>query len=198
MAVFTMTSAASGTRKPKRLVPNPLGESAELERKYFSIREWRGQDLISLLFRTSIRLQTTFDRRFLQFGITAQEAAVLLRCVEEGRTSAGKLAQAMRRDKGKITRFVNRLEAAKLLTRIRNQHDHRLQIIQATKFGHRLAPKFRAIFEEIRGQFLEGIQISDIDHLGTLLAQVYENAGRLHEDRASRKPRKNSNRRPPG
>jgi hypothetical protein len=27
---------------------------------------------------------------------------------------------------------------------------------------------------------------------------VYENAGRLHEDRTSRRPRKNSKRRPPG
>jgi DNA-binding MarR family transcriptional regulator len=174
-------------------LPNPFAEGAETETKYNGTREWRGEDLISLLFRTSIRLQTTFDRRFAQFGITAQEAAVLLRCVEAGETSAGKLAQAMGRDKGKITRFVNRLEAAKLLTRIRSRHDHRLHIIEATKCGHRLAPKFRAIFEEIRGQFLEGVGTSDIHQLGTVLEQVYENAGRLYEDRVSGRPRKNSN-----
>jgi DNA-binding MarR family transcriptional regulator len=193
MAVFTMASAARRARKPKGYLPNPFAEGAETETKYNGIREWRGEDLISLLFRTSIRLQTTFDRHFAQFGITAQEAAVLLRCVEAGETSAGKLAQAMGRDKGKITRFVNRLEAAKLLTRIRSRHDHRLHIIEATKCGHRLAPKFRAIFEEIRGQFLEGVRTSDIHQLGTVLEQVYENAGRLYEDRVSGRPRKNSN-----
>src|SRR5271169_1055482 len=106
MAAFTKTSTARRTRKSRGFMPDPFGAYAEADRNTIGIREWRGEDLISLLFRTSIRLQTTFDRRFAEFGITAQEAAVLVRCVEAGETSAGKLAQAIGRDKGKITRFV--------------------------------------------------------------------------------------------
>jgi DNA-binding MarR family transcriptional regulator len=179
MAAFTMKSAARRTRKNKGLMPNPFGEGAELERKYIRIREWRGEDLISLLLRTSIRLQTTFDRRFAQFGITAQGAAVLLRCVEAGETSAGKLAQAMRRDKGKITRFVDRLEASRFLTRTCNPKDHRLLIIKATRLGSRMAPRLRMIFEELREQFFDAILTQDIEQLGSVLSQLYENAGHL-------------------
>jgi DNA-binding MarR family transcriptional regulator len=179
MAAFTMTSEAHGTRKSKGLMPNPFEEGAEPGRKYIGIREWRGEDLISLLFRTSIRLQTTFDRRFAQFGITAQEAALLVRCVEAGETSAGKLAQVMGRDKGKITRFVNRLEASRFLTRTCNSKDHRMLIIKATRRGSRMAPRLRMIFEELREQFFDSILTQDIDQLGSMLSQLYENAGRL-------------------
>jgi DNA-binding MarR family transcriptional regulator len=179
MAAFKMTSTAPRTRNNKGFLANPFLEADEPGRKYVSIREWRGEDLISLLFRTSIKLQTTFDRRFAQFGITAQEAAVLVRCAEAGETSAGKLALAMGRDKGKITRFVHRLEASRLLTRTCNRKDHRLLIIKATRRGSRLAPRLRLIFEQLREQFFAAILTQDIDQAGLLLRQLYENAGRL-------------------
>jgi DNA-binding MarR family transcriptional regulator len=179
MAALTMTSAARRTRKNKGFMPDPFGEYVEPEKKTAGIREWRGEGLISLLFRTSIRLQTTFDRRFVEFGITAQEAAVLVRCVEAGEISAGKLAQAMGRDKGKITRFVSRLEASRFLTRSCNPKDHRLLIIKATRRGSRMAPRLRMIFEELREQFFDAILTQDIDQMGVVLSQLYENAGRL-------------------
>jgi DNA-binding MarR family transcriptional regulator len=179
MAALTMTSAARKTKKNRGFMPDPFGEHAEPERKSTGIREWRGEDLISLLFRTSIRLQTTFDRRFAEFGITAQEAAVLVRCVEAGEISAGKLAEAMGRDKGKITRFVSRLEASRFLTRSSNPKDHRLLIIKATRRGSRMAPRLRMIFEELREQFFDAILTQDIDQMGSVLSQLYENAGRL-------------------
>jgi DNA-binding MarR family transcriptional regulator len=185
MAAFTMNSAARRTRKHKEFMRNPFLDSAPLEGRYIGIREWRGEDLISLLFRTSIRLQTTFDRHFEQFGITAQEAAVLLRCVEAGETSAGKLAQAMGRDKAKITRFVNRLEAGSFLKRICNPHDRRLQIIRATRRGRRMAPQLRVIFEYVRRQFFLGIETPDIHRLTDVLEQVYENAVLISETRST-------------
>lgn len=194
MAAFTMTSAVRRTRKTRGLMPDPFGRYNEPERKAMGIREWRGEDLISLLFRTSIRLQTTFDRRFAEFGITAQEAAVLVRCVEAGEISAGKLAQAMGRDKGKITRFVNRLEASRFLTRNCNPKDHRLQIIKPTRRGSRMAPRLRMIFEELREQFFSAILTQDIDQLGSVLSQLYENAGRLYGANRLEYPARDKNR----
>ena len=185
-----MTSVVRKTRKNRGLVADPFGEYAEPKRRLTGLREWRGEDLISLLFRTSIRLQTTFDRRFAEFGITAQEAAVLVRCVEAGEISAGKLAQAMGRDKGKITRFVSRLEASRFLTRTANPKDHRLLIIKPTRRGARMAPRLRMIFEELREQFFEAILTQDIDQIGAVLTQLYENAGRLQEGDALERRRR--------
>jgi len=167
----------------------PPGSRERSARKYTGIREWQAELSISRLFRTSIRLQTAFDRCFSQFGMTAQEAAVLVHCAEEGEISAGKLAKAMGRDKGKITRFVNRLETGGFLTRRSDPRDHRLLIIKATGKGRRFAPQLKTQFEEVRGQFFEGVLNVDIDKLEAVLSQLHANAERLCEERVHKDAR---------
>jgi DNA-binding MarR family transcriptional regulator len=176
----TSTKTAKSVRLP-RMAP---GKAEKPRWKFASIREWQAELSISRLFRTSIRLQTAFDRCFSQFGMTAQEAAVLLHCAEEGETSAGKLATAMGRDKGKITRFVDRLEASGFLTRKSDPRDHRLLIIKATSKGQRVVPQLKMRFEEVRSQFFEGVLNVDIDKLETVLSQLHANAERLCEEKA--------------
>jgi DNA-binding MarR family transcriptional regulator len=171
------------TGKNGGFLRDPLASARKSEHEYVGIREWQAEISISRLFRTSIRLQTAFDRCFHQFGMTAQEAAVLLHCAEVRETSAGKLAKAMGRDKGKITRFVDRLEHNGLITRKNDPHDHRLLIIKATNKGRRLVPSLKARFEEVRGQFFEGVLNVDIDKLETVLSQLHANAERLCEGR---------------
>lgn len=160
----------------------PLKNGRQPERKYASIGAWHGQEefLISLLLRANTRLQTTFDRCFMRFGMTAQEAAVLVHCVEAEGISAGRLAEAMGRDKSNITRFVDRLEASGFLTRKSDPHDRRLLIINATARGRRVAPRLRIVFDEVRKRVLEGILTDDIERLGSVLSQLYANAARLH------------------
>jgi len=116
--------------------------------------------------------------------MTAQEASVLVHCAEEGETSAGKLARVMGRDKGKITRFVDRLEASGFVSRRNDSRDHRLLIIKATSKGLRFAPQLKTRFEEVRSQFFEGVLNVDIDKLETVLSQLHANAERLCEDKA--------------
>jgi DNA-binding MarR family transcriptional regulator len=169
------------TGKRAGFLRNPPGRGGKTARKFTGIREWQAELSISRLFRTSIRLQTAFDRCFSQFGMTAQEAAVLMHCAEEGETSAGKLARAMGRDKGKITRFVDRLETSGFLTRGSDPRDHRLSIIKATNRGRRVVPHLKMRFEEVRSQFFEGVLNVDIDKLETVLSQLHANAERLCE-----------------
>src|SRR5271169_811028 len=135
--VATIKSMAENTTTGKDggFLRNPLATREKSGRRYVSVREWQAELSISRLFRTSIRLQTAFDRCFSKFGMTAQEAAVLVHCAEERETSAGRLAKTMGRDKGKITRFVDRLEASGFLRRKSDPRDHRLLIIKATTKG---------------------------------------------------------------
>jgi DNA-binding MarR family transcriptional regulator len=174
----------TGAGKRVALLRKTPGKVEKPRWKFASIREWQAELSISRLFRTSIRLQTAFDRCFSQFGMTAQEAAVLLHCAEEGETSAGKLATAMGRDKGKITRFVDRLETGGFLTRKNDPRDHRLLIIKATSKGRRVVPHLKMRFEEVRSQFFEGVLNVDIDKLETVLSQLHANAERLCEEKA--------------
>jgi len=175
-------TTTTGTGKSAGLLRETPGKVDKPGWKFASIREWQAELSISRLFRTSIRLQTAFDRCFSQFGMTAQEAAVLLHCAEEGETSAGKLATIMGRDKGKITRFVDRLETSGFLTRKSDPRDHRLLIIKATSKGRRVVPQLKGRFAEVRSQFFEGVLNVDIDKLETVLSQLHANAERLCEE----------------
>lgn len=184
--VLTANPMAGTTESGKDggFLRNPPARTQRSERKYGGLREWQAELSISRLFRTSIRLQTAFDRCFSQFGMTAQEAAVLVHCTEEGETSAGKLAKVMSRDKGKITRFVDRLETGGFLTRRSDARDHRLSIIKATSKGRRFAPHLKTKFEEVRSQFFQGVLNVDIDKLETVLSQLHANAERLCGEKA--------------
>ena len=138
--------------------------------------EWRKDLLTSWLFQTCIKLQTSLDRRFLRFGMTVQEASVLLRCVEARRITPGRLAIALGRDKGKITRFVDRLESSGLLTRDIDPSDRRFSILKPTAKGKQVARALASVFDSIRKELFVGILESDVLRLGKMLPQLHKNA----------------------
>jgi DNA-binding MarR family transcriptional regulator len=144
--------------------------------KPLRVQEWRKDILTSWLFQTCIKLQTSLDRRFLRFGMTVQEASVLLRCVEARRITPGQLAIALGRDKGKITRFVDRLESSRLLTRDIDQRDRRFSILKPTAKGKQVARVLVSVFDSIRKELFAGILDSDVRRLGKMLPQLHKNA----------------------
>jgi DNA-binding MarR family transcriptional regulator len=139
-------------------------------------QERRKDLLTSWLFQTCIKLQTSLDRRFLRLGMTAQEASVLLRCVEARRITPGQLAMALGRDKGKITRLADRLESSCLVTREIGRRDRRFSILKPTAKGKRLARDLTSVFDSIREELFAGIPESDVLRLGKLLPQLHKNA----------------------
>ena len=139
-------------------------------------KEWRKDLLMSWLFQTCIRLQTSLDRRFFRFGMTVQEASVLLRCVEARRITPGQLAVGLGRDKGMITRFIDRLELSRLIIRDINPHDRRFSVIKPTAKGKRLARDLAYFFDEIRKELFVGLLESDVLRLSRMMAQLHKNA----------------------
>jgi DNA-binding MarR family transcriptional regulator len=138
--------------------------------------EWRKDLLMSWLFQTCIRLQTSLDRRFLRFGMTVQEASVLLRCVEVRRITPGELAVGLGRDKGMITRFIDRLELSRLIIRGTNPRDRRFSVIKPTAKGKQVAQNLAYVFDEIRKELFVGLLESDVRRLSRMMAQLHKNA----------------------
>jgi DNA-binding MarR family transcriptional regulator len=139
-------------------------------------QEWCKDLLVSWLFRTCIRLQTSMDRRFLKYGLTVQEASVLLRCVETRKITPGKLSVSLGRDKGKITRFVDRLESSGLLTREIDPRDRRFSILKPTAKGKQVVRGLGSLFNSIREELFVGILESDVLRLGKMFPQLHKNA----------------------
>jgi DNA-binding MarR family transcriptional regulator len=145
-------------------------------RTSLSSKEWQKELLLSWIFQTCFKLQASLDRRFLNFGMTFQEAVVLMRCVEAGEIGPGRLALILARDKGKITRFVDRLEAAELVKRSVNPRDQRHSVIKATPKGKRLAERVASTFEKIRKELFVSVLDGDIERLSKVLPQLHRNA----------------------
>jgi len=141
--------------------------------------EWRQDLLLSWLFQTCIRVQTSLNRVFSRYGMTLQEASVLLRCIEAGKIAPVRLAVIVGRDRAKITRFVKRLEAAGLLRRTLNPRDPRHLIIQPTTDGRRVGREVALAFRNIRKELFSGISEADIERLGQMLPQLHKNAAGL-------------------
>lgn len=145
-------------------------------RKSLSSKEWHKELLLSWIFQTCFKLQASLDGRFLSFGMTFQEAVVLTRCVEAGEIAPSRLALVLARDKGKITRFVDRLEAAELVKRSVNPRDCRHSVIKATPKGKRLAERIASTFKEVRKELFVSVSDCDIRRLSKVLPQLHRNA----------------------
>jgi len=157
--------------------------------KKLTAREWRQDLLLSWLFQTCIRLQTSLNRVFSRHGMTLQEASVLLRCIEAGKITAVQLALTIGRDKGKVTRFVKRLEAAGLVRRALNPRKKSSLVIQPTADGRRIGEEVASTFRKIRKELFSGISEKDVEGLGKMLPRLHKNAARLSSGRfATGKP----------
>jgi len=128
--------------------------------------------LLALIGQVSIQLQSILDSRFRPLGVTAQEAALLLRCAGKIEISSGELAAMMFRDKGGITRHLNRLAAKGLINRSPNPRDRRLTMIRATARGRRLAPRCRDIFLKTRAGVLNDLFDVELHQVFATLSRI--------------------------
>ena len=130
--------------------------------------------LLELVLRLGIQLQTVLDRRFQSLGVTAQEAALLVRCSEAREISAGNLARLMGRDKGGITRHLDSLTAKRLVQRMAKASDRRITMVQVTQRGQRLVPRCMDVFLEMRARVLDEIFDVEIQQISGALARMYQ------------------------
>jgi DNA-binding MarR family transcriptional regulator len=166
-------------------VKAPIPSDGARPLKELTAPEWGKDLLVSWLFQTCIKLQTSLDRCFLKFGLTTQEATLLLRCAEMQRTTPGKLAAIVGRDKGKVTRIIDRLASSGLVTREIYARDRRYSIIRATTKGKLLARELAHVFDSIRTELFLGIRESDVFQLGAMLPQLHKNASNINSGQKS-------------
>ena len=148
-------------------------------------QQWEMEFFLSVLSRTYIKLKTTFDRHFVMHGMTAQEAAILVRCSEAIETSPGGLAFSLGRDKGQMSRCVQRLETKGLISRKVSSRDHRRFVLKPTSSALRIVPGLVLTFENIRAQLLAQITAYEIERMGLVLNTVLKNAEKMRPDTKS-------------
>jgi len=148
-------------------------------RESLGAQQSKRERVVSQLFRTCIRLQAALDRRFLQLNFRWQEANVLLRCVKAGRIAPSQLAAIVGRDAGKITAYIDRLEAKRCVTHRFDRHNRRLSSVCATAKGRRVAKQLARMFRMTRRELFAELSEADIRRFAAVLPQLYRNAVRI-------------------
>jgi DNA-binding MarR family transcriptional regulator len=127
----------------------------------------------SLLHRTAKDLTTVLERALAPCGVTAQQAALLLRVRSE--TSPSRLADALGTDTAGMTRLLDRLEDKELLRRARNPADRRSVRIELTDTGAALIPRLAGAFGMVIARLFDGLSADDLQALTLMLGRMLSN-----------------------
>jgi DNA-binding MarR family transcriptional regulator len=132
----------------------------------------------SLLYQVARDLQTVLDRQLAPFGVTAQQAALLLH-VSRGQASPRQLSRVLGTDTAGMTKLTDRLEAKDLIERLRNPGDRRSVLIALTEHGQALVPQLGPVFGRVASQLFSGFSAEEIGALTTMLERMRGNLSAL-------------------
>jgi DNA-binding MarR family transcriptional regulator len=136
----------------------------------------------ALVLRLGTEIRTAFDRRLAPFGLTMQQAGLLLHCTDP--IPPAQVAPVLGTDTAGLTRLADHLEARGLLRRLRNPDDRRSILLEPTPAGVAIIPELRRIFRETVRDLMGGFSAPESAELLALLERLAANA---HEvgDRAA-------------
>jgi DNA-binding MarR family transcriptional regulator len=128
----------------------------------------------SLVPRVARELNSALDRQLAAFDLTAQQAVLLLLAARQ-QVSPSQLKDRLGTDTAGMTRLLDRLEAKRLLARVRHPEDRRAIIIEPTEAGRALVPRLAPIFRRVNGQLLAGLGQDEVVQLTTTLQRMLDN-----------------------
>ncbi|GAA2760169.1 MarR family winged helix-turn-helix transcriptional regulator [Actinopolymorpha rutila] len=123
-----------------------------------------GVQASSLIVRLARELRTALDQRFAAFGLTSQQAGLLVH-VFTGQSSPRRLADLLGTDTAGITRLVDRLEAKGLVRRAPDPADRRAVVVELTTAGRALIPELPPVFEAVATELTHGVDAGDAAEL---------------------------------
>ena len=128
----------------------------------------------SLVYQVARDLATALERQLAPFGVTAQQAALLLH-VSRGHASPRQLSRALGTDTAGTTKLTDRLEAKDLIERHRNPEDRRSVLIALTERGQALVPQLGPVFGRVNSQLFSGFSAEEIGALTAMLERIRGN-----------------------
>src|SRR5690348_10143807 len=128
----------------------------------------------SLLSQVGRAQTTALDRQFAEFGVTTQQAALLIHA-GVGPTMPSSLTAALGTDTAGITRLLDRLEAKALVRRRPHLADRRAVVVELTDDGNALLPRLAPVFGRVTAQMFDGLSPEDIEDLLSICKRLLAN-----------------------
>lgn len=127
-----------------------------------------------LVHQVARELTASLDRQLAPFGLTAQQAGVLLRSAPQP-ASPKQLAPLLGTDTAGMTRLLDRLEAKGLVRRERHPQDRRSIVIGLTDDGKALLPRLPPIFGRVTTRLFAGFTGDETQQVAELLRRMLDN-----------------------
>jgi DNA-binding MarR family transcriptional regulator len=131
----------------------------------------------SLLHRLVRDMTTVLDRRFAAFGLTTQQAALLL-AAGSGTSTPRQLMDLIGTDTAGLTRLLDRLQGKGLAGRRPNPADRRSVLVVPTDSGLALVPELAPVFGEVVMQLFAGFADTEIAQFTSALQRMSQNLER--------------------
>ena len=126
------------------------------------------------MYQVARDLATALDRQLAPFGVTAQQAALLLHASRQ-QASPSQLMTALGTDTAGMTKLIDRLQAKHLIERHQHPDDRRSVLIALSEDGQALAPQLRPVFGRVTRQLFTGFTGDEIGALTAMLERMRSN-----------------------
>lgn len=137
---------------------------------------YRVEDSVGwLITRLRASIFAAVDREVAAWGVSAAQCSILLYIAAGRGDRAADIARDYDYDTGSMTRMVARLAAKRLLKRVRDGADRRVQRLALTAAGRKLAGEVPAVAVKVLNQHLRGFTRAELDQLRGFLQRMLEN-----------------------
>jgi DNA-binding MarR family transcriptional regulator len=136
---------------------------------------YRVEDSVGwLITRLRASIFAAVDREVAAWGVSAAQCSILLYIAAGRGDRAADIARDYDYDTGSMTRMVARLAAKRLLRRVRDDADRRVQRLELTAAGRKLAGDVPAVAVKVLNQHLRGFTRAELDQLKGFLQRMLD------------------------
>lgn len=130
-----------------------------------------------LITRLRASIFAAVDREVAPWGVSAAQCSILLYLATGRGDRAADIARDYDYDTGSMTRMVARLEAKRLLRRVRDAADARVLRLELTAAGRRLAAQIPGVAAKVLNQHLRGVTRAELAQAKVVLRRMLDNGG---------------------
>ena len=130
-----------------------------------------------LVGKVSTAINRTFLRSFANEGIeiSTEQWSVLACLWQKDKVTQQALCTLTLKDKPSMTRLIDKLEKANLVTRVADHNDRRINLIHLTEAGSALQQKATELVNEIVAKTLSNITEEELNVGRTVLKKILSN-----------------------
>jgi DNA-binding MarR family transcriptional regulator len=140
--------------------------------------ELHNDDVFNILTgKVSAAINRTFLRAFANEGIeiTTEQWSVLACLWQKDKVTQQALCKLTSKDKPSMTRLIDKLEKANLVTRVSDHYDRRINLIHLTETGNALEIKATEIVNTIALRTLNDITSEELNTVRNVLKKIMIN-----------------------